>query len=528
MKGLVVVTVLFAVSCAKIVAPSGGPVDSVPPEIVSVVPDTGYVRKVPDAITIVFSEKVKNPDEDVHIYPDSGWEVKSSGSRITLSRDASEGGLVMVTFTRNLEDMRNNNMESPVTLVWNSIPVDSFAEVSVTVFRDGGGTITSDVRCDFFLYPDSVVPRITCYPDSLGIISAGWLSPGDYRIVCYEDQDRSRRWDREMEPGAVEPVSINPGDSAELSVTMSIADSTGPRISELLVTDSYHFELLWNEQLGTGAGEILTVALTGPDNLPVAVYGVKASQGRSSTGRLTVYTEQLSDTAYSVAVAGVPDLAGNMSLPDTLEFWGTDSLPATRLAIQSAYPENGGIDVPPAGPFYISFTDWVDESCAESLYTVTTVADSTPVPGEFVRTSATSFSFTPLRELLGDRQYRVDFHGGLVSLLGDTVSSRSWTFVPAWSEQPGSISGTVTGTTASVVTIVVSPAGGDGEVLAGNFSPGSYIFREIPGGRYTVSVFVDLNSDGTWTPGEPYGAWPGVVEVLPGIDTDSVAIQVVP
>jgi len=86
----------------------------------------------------------------------------------------------------------------------------------------------------------------------------------------------------------------------------------------------------------------------------------------------------------------------------------------------------------------------------------------------------------------------------------------------------------ITGTGASVVTIVAAPAGSGGDLMSGEYTTGRYMLDEIPGGRYTVSVFVDWNSDDVWNPGEPYGAWPGVVEVFPGIETQDIDIQVVP
>ncbi|OPX31185.1 MAG: hypothetical protein B1H09_03490 [Gemmatimonadaceae bacterium 4484_173] len=519
--------VVLSVSCAKIVAPSGGPVDDVPPELISIQPEPGYTEELPSRITITFSEKIQGTDGSVTVYPGEEWEVETKGSEVSVTGE-SGGDLVMITLPATLEDLRGNSITSPRTLVWNTVPADSFAEVTVNVFRDGSGGVTSSARCDFFLYPDTSSPEITRFPDTLGVVNADWLYPGDYRVVCYEDVDMSRRWDPDREPGYEDEISLQPGSREEMLMTMTIVDSIGPRISQLVAIDGWHIELLWNEQISplTESGQKVTVI--GPDSLPVTVYGLKASQGRSSTGRVTVYTDELSDTVYTIAVSGIKDLAGNPSLPDTLEFWAVDSLPGTQLAVQSAYPEDGGVDVPPAGPFYISFTDWVDEAAAESLYTVTRVADSTVVAGEFTRTSATAFSFIPERELLGERQYRVDFHSGMMSLQGDSVGGESWTFVPAWSDQPGSISGVITGTGASVVTIVASPAGSGGDVIFGDYATGGYVLGEIPGGRYTVSVFVDWNSDAVWNPGEPYGAWPGVVEVFPGIETQDIDIQVVP
>ncbi|MCK5785541.1 MAG: hypothetical protein KAH54_03165 [Candidatus Sabulitectum sp.] len=522
-------TLLLFASCAKIVSPSGGPVDDKAPEVVTVLPEPGFVDSIPREVTITFSEKISASEDIVQLYPDLDGEVTINGKEVSVHTGAGEG-VVMITLSSSLEDLRGNRIGNPETFVWNSIPEDSFATVSIIVLRDGGGSVTSSARCDFFLLPDTVSPRITHYPDTLSAINAGWLPTGEYRVVCYEDIDQGRSWDPEREPGTEESVVLASGEEVHLSMTMTIIDSIGPRISQVDVVDGWHLEVLWNEQVNVNSAieRSQTVAITGPDSLPVTVFGVKASAGRSSTGRMTVYTEELSDTLYTVVVQGIEDLAGNPSLADTLEFWGSDSLPVTPLAVQSAFPADGGVEVTSSGPFMISFTDWVDEYALDSLYTVRRVSDSTLVAGVLSRTSATAFSFVPDRELLGERQYRIDLLPGLVSLQGDSIPGQSWTFTPAWSDLPGNISGTISGTGASLVTMVVSPAGSGGEVLSEVFAPGEYSFEEIFGGRYTVSVFVDWNQDNIWNPGEPYGAWPGVVEVFPGIETENIDIQVVP
>ncbi len=527
MRECAVFLLLVLASCAKVVAPSGGPVDSNPPEVTSVLPEPGYTEEIPGEITILFSEKICYSEGAIQLYPEQGGEVLINGDEARVVTGAG-GSVVMVTISSNLEDMRGNRIVNPETFVWNSVPEDSFARVSINVLRSGGGSVTSSARCDFFLLPDTATPRITHFPDTLGIIDAGWLSAGDYRIFCYEDVDQSRTWDPEREPGTSSETALVSGENAQLSMTMTIIDSIGPRISDVAVLDGWHLEIFWNEQVNVNPGAQQLVTVTGPDSLPIGILGVKTSAGRSSTGRMTVYTEQLSDTLYTIAIQGIQDLADNPSLADTLEFWGSDSLPEAKLAVQSAYPADGGVEIPSAGPFFISFTDWVNESALDTLYAVTRVADTTIVAGELTRTSPTAFSFAPNSELLGERQYRVDLFPGLISLQGDSVGGQSWTFTPAWSDLPGFISGTVSGTGASVLTMVVAPAGSGGEVMTAEFTPGAYSFAEVSGGRYTVSVFVDWNSDNIWNPGEPYGAWPGVVEVFPGIESKDINIQVVP
>ncbi len=526
MKNYPFLIFLFLFSCAKVVAPSGGPVDTYPPEILEVLPEPGFVTIIPSEIIITFSENILNSQTAIQMHP-HGENIITKGKQVILHNN-SDIGLLLVTVSSSLEDLRGNRTNNPQTFVWNSIPEDSFSSLSLQLLRDGDGVLTSDSRSDFFLLPDTTSPRRTHFPDSTGLINTSWLTPGIYRIQSYEDLDKSRTWDPEREPGASSEIELVSGQLTDLEMIMTIIDSIGPRISDVNVLDSWHLEIPWNEQISIGNEGNHNITITGPDSLPVLIYGIKISSGRSSTGRLTVFTDELSDTVYTIVVEGILDLAGNSSLSDTLEFWGLDSLPSYKLSIQSAYPADGGIDIPATGPFFISFNDWVDESAVKALYTLRMVSDSSVVSGSFLRTSATSFSFTPASELLGDRQYRIDLKPGLVSLQGDTLSGKSWAFKPAWSLSPGFITGIISGTGASVVKMVVAPAGSGGETILSNFMPGSYLFEGVAGGRYTVSVFVDWNSDNIWNPGEPYGAWPGVVEVLPGIETKNINIQVVP
>jgi len=527
MRNYTAFLILISAACARVVSPSGGPVDKTAPEVLEIIPAPGFVLEMPQEITFVFSENIGANTQLVDIFPVTDSEVQMNGKSISIIAPAV-CEVLMVTISGELEDRRGNRIGFPLSYVWNSVPSDSFAVVSASILRDGGGVVTSGARCDFFLLPDSAKPALSQYPDSLGNFTAGWLQEGDYRIVCYEDDDRSRSWDPDREAGTERNFMLAAGDSLQITMTMTITDSIGPVISEVKALDRWHLEIYWNEQVTVSSAIPYSVIILGPDSLAVEVLGVSPFAGRSTAGRLTVFTEELSDTLYSMKVQGITDLAGNPSLPDSLDFWGTDSLPPAPLAVQSAYPADGSTEVPASGPFFISFTDWVGDGALDTLYTVTRVADSVSVSGDLVRTSPVAFSFTPDVELLGQRQYRVDLAPGAVSLQGDTLGGQSWTFIPSWSSSPGFISGTITGTGASVVTVVVSPAGSAGEIKNSDFAPGIYSFPGIAGGRYTVSAFVDWNSDGIWNPGESYGAWPGVVEVFPGIETENINIQVVP
>ncbi len=517
---------ILASACARVIAPSGGPEDRDPPEIINILPEPGPSDTIPQRIVIEYSERISGEESMVEVYPGRAEVVISRSSIEILPLETM--GVFAVTISGQLKDNRGNIAGEPVTLVWNSIPESGFSGLTASVSRTGGGSVTESARCDLFLLPDTTVPLLTQYPDSSGDFTAGWLPEGEYMLLCYEDNDRSRSWDPEREAGVRSEVSLLMGDTATVSLAMTIVDSIGPVISAVEVLDGWHLEIKWNEQIASPEPDNEYVTVTGPDSLPVMIYGLQSSAGRSSTGRITVYTGAMQDTLYTIRVQGIEDLSGNPSLPDSLEFWAVDSMPSFDFRIQSAYPEDGAIDVPAGGPYMISFSDWVDLDALDSLYTVTRIFDEARVQGSIVRTSPVAFSFFPDEELLGEKQYRIDLDSGLVSLQGDTLAGKSWTFKPAWSDLPGSISGILTGTSAPVIQVVAASTGGGEGRFTGEFAGGEFRLEDIPGGRYTVSCFVDWNGNSIWNPGEPYGAWPGVIEVYPGMDTPDVDIQVVP
>ena len=517
---------LLASACARVVAPSGGPEDRDPPEIIGVIPEPGPTDTIPGLMVIEYSERISGEENMVETYP-GGAEIHISGSSIEIL-PVEHMEVFTVTVSGQLKDAHGNTTGDPVTLVWNSIPENMFSALAASVSRTGGGSVTESARCDFYLLPDTASPLLTQYPDSSGAFTVGWLPEGDYMLLCYEDNDRSRSWDPEREAGVRSDVSLTSGDTASVSLAMTIVDSIGPVISAVEVLDGWHLELQWNEQVTSPDPDEDYVTITGPDSVPLMIYGLRSAAGRSSTGRITVYTGAMRDTMYTIRVQGIEDLSGNPSLPDSLEFWAIDSMPSFDFSIQSSYPEDGASDVPPGGPYIISFTDWVDLEAIDSLYTVTRIFDNVQVRGSMVRTSPVAFSFFPDEELLGEKQYRIDLDSGLVSLQGDTLGGKSWTFKPAWSDLPGSVSGVLTGTSAQVIRVVAASAGGGDDRFTAEFAGGEFHLENLPGGRYTVSCFVDWNGNLIWDPGEPYGAWPGVIEVFPGMDTSNVDIQVVP
>ena len=230
-------------------------------------------------------------------------------------------------------------------------------------------------------------------------------------------------------------------------------------------------------------------------------------------------------------ISGVEDLMLNSSPLDSLKFFGVDSIPADSLRIRSYYPAPGADNADPAGPYMISFNYWIDPDSLAARFSLRRVADSVLVQGTLTVVDGRTFKFYPEHQLIGEQQYRLELLPGLSTMWGDTLRMPfTWVFSALWGDEPGSISGRITGSVYPPVILQISRTGGGGDasVTYAAAQRGDYRINDIPAGRYTVAAFIDTDASGAWSPMEPYGTFPGVVLVQPGLVTDEVYIDILP
>ncbi|MEA3266307.1 MAG: hypothetical protein U9P42_05120, partial [Candidatus Fermentibacteria bacterium] len=83
-----VIVLVFLAACAKVVAPSGGPADISPPEVISIFPEAGFVDSIPQTVRILFSEKISLSITDVQLYPQYAGEVSIRDREIEVTTDS--------------------------------------------------------------------------------------------------------------------------------------------------------------------------------------------------------------------------------------------------------------------------------------------------------------------------------------------------------------------------------------------------------------------------------------------------------
>lgn len=527
--------ILILTACARMAAPGGGPEDITPPEIISIepIPGPGY----PDLkrITIEWSERLDDASVTVFLYPQMNYNMDIHGSRIEIELESPPGEMpLIIHLTSEIQDRQGNRIGIPVDLAYSGTDSLPAGMINLSMSRQGGGNIARRTLIDLYRYlsgstGDSLLVRRTI-ADSLGRSDVQWLEQGFYRILCYEDSDRSFEWNYEQEAGIDTLVSLSEGEILNIEAILTVIDTVGPIITEVEALDRYHLQIVFNEEVSLTSFSKGQVTLQDTSGGIIDQHGFWLKGGFSGNS-ITLETDEIPTEEITVYTSGISDLMMNPSQPDSMTFFGTDSLPADSLRLRSFYPAPGGENINPAGPYSLSFSFWVDIDSLKNKLTLNRVSDSTLIEGTLNRIDGRSFEFIPDHQLIGEQQYRFLLLQGISTAWCDTLfSSFPWSFSTAWGDEPGSIEGYISGTDAPGIMVMICRTGGgsDASELSASVQTGQYLVDEIPAGRYTVAAFVDNDGDGTWDSMEPYGTYPGVVIVQPGLITQEVDIEILP
>ncbi|MBN1433890.1 hypothetical protein JW921_03965, partial [Candidatus Fermentibacterales bacterium] len=518
---LVATGLLLAGACARIVAPSGGPEDLDPPSLLESRPASGSGLEELSRIELEWSERLDKASASVSLFPDPGFGLAVRGSRMVLTLDSPlpEAATLVLVVPGSLSDRRGNRIETPVSLVYSRADSVPAAALDLSLTLHGSGSVSEHCRVELYSEEQEAPLRVTS-PDSLGRAIVPWLGEGELLVRSFEDRDFDLLWSPDQEAGAETLVVLGPSDTLRVDLSLSIVDTIGPGIVDAEALDGYHVRVDFTEQLSEESGSPGHFAIVDSSGASVAVLGVWLRAGRESSSAVVATQEALGERELLVRALDFSDLLGNATAADSIRVEGTTEMPGESLMVSSHFPASGQVDVSAAGPFYITFTDWVDPDSLRARWRLSSVADSADVAGTIEMMDARSFRFVPDHELLGQRQYRFDLLPGLVSAFADTMEQgEQWLFIPAWGVEPGAVSGTITGWTGGRdVTVQAAPAGSSGQplyaVVKASLLPG-FLLESVPAGRYTLCAFVDADADSSWGgSAEPYGVFPGVVEVF--------------
>ncbi len=202
------IPVLFTAvfSCAKMVPPSGGPKDVIPPQVVKTIP-TNFSKNIsPNTIEIKFDEYIvlKNINDNLLISPPlkNKPEVKVLGKKILIRlKDTLKPNTTYIfNFGNAIEDFTEGNVLHNYKYAFSTGPyIDSLKIAGIV--KDAYTAepeknilvMLYDTHCDSCLYHAN--PEYITTTDDNGFFELTNLKQGNYQLFCLKDINKNMRYD---------------------------------------------------------------------------------------------------------------------------------------------------------------------------------------------------------------------------------------------------------------------------------------------------------------------------------------------
>jgi hypothetical protein len=224
-------TVIIAVQgCANQLPPGGGEEDKTPPKVESQFPKHNSLNFRGNSIIIDFDEYVdrRSFQEAFHISPPVKGDIEFdwNGKQVEVIFGkplwkSEPNKTFVVTINSNLTDIRGNALTSPISFAFSTGPQIDISGISGFVFNKDEKPVTIMAYkiglSDTSFNPSKNVGDYVTETSSDGSYKLTNLSPGLYRIIAVEDEDRNLLYTSDRESYGVLTKDAALDDSTQLT-----------------------------------------------------------------------------------------------------------------------------------------------------------------------------------------------------------------------------------------------------------------------------------------------------------------------
>ena len=276
----------FALACASPGTPPGGPPDTDPPELLSVVPDSGNVNVAPRAVVFRFDEVVSERpvgaarlDDMFMISPRGrGLDVTWDRTSVWLRPNGGwrKNAVYTITMLPGMSDLRGNVLKEGKVIVFATGSQIPDTRLSGVLFDWPKGTVALNTTVEAIDRRDTTIAYVAL-TDSSGTFSMRHVPPGNYIVrasiasaggssALARAFDARRAWDT---------VAVALTDSSAIELLAFVHDTIGPRIGTLTIRDSMTLRVTFDQPLAMGQGVTRAqFALLARDSTPLAIDSV--------------------------------------------------------------------------------------------------------------------------------------------------------------------------------------------------------------------------------------------------------------
>jgi uncharacterized protein (DUF2141 family) len=538
--------------CAYKVAPSGGPEDKTPPEIIYTFPSQDSINiKELSYLEFHFSESVDKASlsNQTWLLPElaDGYEIKWKGSkklRVILKDSLEKDQTYIFTIGTGVKDLQRNSLHSPFVLPFSTGSKIDRGEISGRVFdkKSQGIFIYAYEVSDTFSAQTvfEKKPRYYTQTGNSGDYQLKYLKESNYRIYALEDQNLDRKYtlqtDRIGIPFMDITISAEQVRQEQINFHLIREDTTRPKFLRVDTLNNRAIKLSFDEPLGKTRNLNIQIL----DSLNRASLSILATVlDKNEPNHLVIYTKSQKNVRYVGMISTVQDTAGNFSEEDTIRFnfLGAMGSDTTSTKLVGSIPPDNGKDVAYDSDVKLNFYYPVDSSSLENGFQLLS-PDSVPVVGHWEFESLVQPKYmsdsllgkNAVYHILLDLKEVKTIFGNSIgdSLLISHFKTKDW-------EQLGEIAGVVSSDNPHYKKALIWAFPMQG---AGNYSTSAEIGQKyqipfLPEGQYRIQAGIDVNQNGKLDNGselhfeysEPFKVLPDTIKVRKRWTTEEINIS---
>lgn len=512
-----VITILFFAGCAGQRPPEGGPLDTVPPEIISVYPAPNTTHFTDNHIALEFSEYVdrRSVQDAIFISPniaDVEYDWSGTEVELTFKEQLHNGTTYVINVGTDVIDINNRNRMAKAF----SFAFSTGEKIDINSLQ---GKVIDDKPAGIMIFsyklnginPDTLNPAMT-KPDFItqtgnsGEFTLSNLADGTYRLFAIRDEYKNLLYDPETDAAGTltEDVTVNANDTMKTGLQFMIAkeDTTPPRLSNILVPDNRHLIVQFTEQIDTAVLSPSMFSITDTiGRKALLVQSVIPQHDRMNA--MLVTSTQKKDSQYVLQVNKIQDNSGHTINPIAKQKSFIGSARADTLPPEIVFTSlrDSASLVTQDEPLIFEFSDAVSSPVSGNAIHFMRTKDSAAISFDQLWKNAAVLFVQPRNLLQPNEHYRLTLSLKYFTDLSSNANNdttAAFAFQTVDPEQYGSIEGKciAKGFTQNIIIETKNITRTETKPRTTELkSDGFFSFPLLPEGKYVLKAFVDSDKN---------------------------------
>ncbi|MEW6653824.1 MAG: Ig-like domain-containing protein [Bacteroidota bacterium] len=504
--------ILTLAGCANQMAPTGGEVDKIPPEIIESYPKNRATNFSEDFIELQFSEYVDklSVQNAVFISPalQQGLTYDWSGKRVTIEfKDTLQlNTTYTVTIGTEVFDLNNRNkMVQPYVFAFSTGDKIDTAKISGKVYDSKvDGIMIYAYQTNGEIDAAKQKPNYVSQVGKNGNYSLVGLRNGEYKVIAVRDYMLDMLYQKNDDEFGVQSnkIELTPKNTSveHVDFFLSREDTIAPKLSAAFMKDRNHLVIEFSEGIDSSklsaANFELIDSVSQKKILPKHFYKYDLKPNQF----YIAFEDTNSFKDYLLYANSFEDLNTNKTSLDKIGFVYKTEKDTTVNKLLKVYGEMPGDKVDFEKPIVkVQFVDGIDLDDVKSR---TSIEDAKKNRIEFTagKVDDALFNLNISAKLKPGTEYLVKFSAGKLKDLSfksiDTVYQ--FKFVTTTELDFGGLSGIVVSDDSTLVTVIESVTSPKRVYQQKNDKMNKFDFRKVVPGKYLAWSYKDKNENGKY------------------------------